>query len=107
MARAPNARKIKESLVLQLEEKGAKIAHFESLIDDYIFFFETKKRLQDDIKERGVAFETTSASGHPITKQNQSIKDLVAVNKQMLMILDKLKLTVDEPTGEDAEEDDL
>lgn len=42
MARAPNARKIKESLVLQLEEKGAKIAHFESLIDDYIFFFSTK-----------------------------------------------------------------
>lgn len=48
-----------------------------------------------------------SASGKPITKQNQSIKDLVAVNKQMLMILDKMKLTVDEPTGEETEEDDL
>lgn len=54
-----------------------------------------------------IAFETMSASGKPITKQNQSIKDLVAVNKQMLMILDKMKLTVDEPTGEETEEDDL
>ena len=106
MARAPNAKKIKESLTLQLQGKGAKIAHFESLIDDYIFFFETKKKLQADIKKRGVAFETMSASGKPITKQNQSIKDLVAVNKQMLMILDKMKLTVDEPTGEETEEDD-
>lgn len=105
-ARAPNSTKIKKSLILQLDEKGAKVAHFESLIDDYIFLFETKKKLQEDIEERGVAFETTSASGHLITKQNQSVKDLVAVNKQMLMILDKLKLTVDEPTGVNTGEND-
>lgn len=107
--RAPNTKGIRDSLILQLEEKGAKVAHFESLIDDYIFLFVTKKRLQDDITERGVSFETTSASGYKITKQNQSVKDLVAVSKQMLMILDKLKLTVDEPTGKETEgkDDDL
>ena len=47
------------------------------------------------IKKRGVSYETKSAAGYPIVKQNQSVKDLVAVNKQMLLILEKLKLTTD------------
>ena len=38
-------------------------------------------------------------------KQNQSVKDLVAVNKQMLMILDKLELTTKETIkGDDDDE---
>ena len=62
--------------------------------------------LKTDIKKRGVTFETTSASGKAtIVKQNQSVKDLVAVNKQMLMILDKLELTTKETIkGDDDDE---
>ena len=65
-----------------------------------------KKKLKTDIKKRGVTFETTSASGKAtIIKQNQSVKDLVAVNKQMLMILDKLQLTTKETIkGDDDDE---
>ena len=88
---------ILESLKEQLRKKQADISVFNDLLDDYMTLYEVKKKLKTDIKKRGVTFETTSASGKAtIIKQNQSVKDLVAVNKQMLMILDKLQLTTKE-----------
>ena len=79
---------------------------FNDLLDDYMTLYDVKKKLKNDIKKRGVTFETTSASGKAtIIKQNQSVKDLVAVNKQMLMILDKLQLTTKETIkGDDDDE---
>lgn len=106
-ARAPAKSKIRESLEMQLQKKGADIECFRDLICDYMSLYDIKKALQKDIKERGVSYETTSASGYPITKQNQSVKDLVAVNKQMLMILEKLKLTTDDAAGSMGDEDEL
>lgn len=98
---------IRNSLIKQLEVKGAKVAHFEDLINDYLFLFDTKNMLQTDIKKRGVAYETLSAQGYKITKQNQSVKDLVAVNKQMTSLLKELGLTTDAPTGEETVDEDL
>ncbi len=94
-ARAPTRSKIKESLELQLAKKGADIECFQDLLCDYMALYDIKKLLNQDIKKRGVSYETSSASGYKIVKQNQSVKDLVAVNKQMLLILEKLKLTTD------------
>ena len=105
--KAISKEKIRNSLIKQLEVKGAKVAHFEDLINDYLFLFDTKKLLQKDIKMRGVAYQTRSASGVPITKQNQSVKDLVAVEKQMVSLLKELGLTTDAPTGEEMMDDDL
>lgn len=105
--RAPSKTKIKESLIKQLEVKNANIPHFNDLICDYMVLYDTKKALQKDIKDRGVSFETTSASGYKITKQNQSVKDLVAVEKQMLMILKEMGLTTDAPTGKENVDEDL
>lgn len=103
--RLPTKQKIRDSLVKQLEAKNANVPHFYDLICDYLTLHDTKKALQKDIKERGIAYETTSASGYKITKQNQSVKDLVAVEKQMLAILKELGLTTSEPTGaEDVNE---
>lgn len=99
--------KIKDSLIKQLQVKGAKVAHFENLIDDYLFLFDTKNKLQKDIRKRGVSYETTSANGFKITKQNQSVKDLVAVEKQMIALLKELGLTTDAPTGEEVVDEDL
>lgn len=87
---------ILESLISQLEKKQADISCFLDLIDDYMALYDIKKKLKTDIKKRGVSYEAQSASGKAtIIKQNQSVKDLVAVNKQMLMILDKLGLTTE------------
>ena len=105
--RAPSKTKIKESLIKQLEAKKANVAHFQDLIYDYLQLYDTKKMLQKDIKTRGVSYKTLSASGVSIMKHNQSIKDLVAVEKQMLSILKEMGLTTDAPTGEDVMNDDL
>lgn len=105
--RSISKEKIRTSLIKQLETKGAKVAHFEDLINDYLFLFDTKKLLQKDIKARGVSYETYSANGFPITKQNQSVKDLVAVEKQMISLLKELGLTTDAPTGEETTDEDL
>ena len=97
---------ILESLKEQLRKKQADISVFKDLLDDYMTLYDVKKKLKADIKKRGVTYETMSASGKAkIVKQNQSVKDLVAVNKQMLMILDKLELTTKETIkGDDDEE---
>ncbi|WP_242945378.1 P27 family phage terminase small subunit [Hespellia stercorisuis] len=93
------------SLISQLKKKEADISVFLDLIDDYMSLYDIKKKLKADIKKRGVAYESTSASGKAtITKQNQSVKDLVAVNKQMLMILDKLGLTTDKTIKDDDDD---
>lgn len=94
---------ILKSLQEQLKKKQADISVFNDLLDDYMSLYDIKKKLKTDIRKRGVAYETTSASGKAtIVKQNQSVKDLVAVNKQMLMILDKMQLT----TGQTIKDDD-
>ena len=104
--RAPTAGKIKESLIKQLEVKNANVPHFYDLILDYLELYNIKKALQKDIKKRCVSYETLSANGFEITKQNQSVKDLVAVEKQMMSMLKEMGLTTDAPTGsEDVDED--
>lgn len=104
--RAPSKAKIKESLIKQLETKGANVPHFNDLICDYMVLYDTKKALQKDIKNRGISYKTLSANGYEIIKQNQSVKDLVAVEKQMISILKEMGLTTDAPTGnEDVDED--
>ena len=98
---------ILDSLKSQLKRKNADISVFCDLIDDYMSLYGIKKKLVADILKRGVSYETESASGKTkIIKQNQSVKDLVAVNKQMLMILDKLGLTT-EKTIKENEDDEL
>lgn len=91
---------VEASLIRQLEAKNAKIPHFLDMISDYMSLWTLKNKLQADIRRRGVSYTTKSSSGVDIVKQNQSVKDLVAVNKQMLSLLDRLGLTTDAPTGE-------
>ena len=96
---------ILESLREQLRKKEADISVFSDLLDDYMALYDIKKKLKTDIKKRGVSYETTSASGKAtIVKQNQSVKDLVAVSKQMLTILDKLELTTDKTIKDDGDD---
>lgn len=99
-----NVRKIKESLIKQLEDKGANVEHFLSLIDDYIWYWNQEKAMQKDIKKRGFMFKTTSASGYQIEKENPSVKNAVVYNKQKLAILKQLELTTDNVVSDDDDE---
>ncbi|WP_368488449.1 P27 family phage terminase small subunit [Clostridium sp. BJN0013] len=99
-----NARKIKESLIKQLENKSANVEHFLGLIDDYIWYFKEEKEMQKDIKERGRTYKALSASGYPIEKENPSVKNAVVYNKQKLAILKQLELTTDNVGYDDDDE---
>lgn len=103
----PTKKEIKESLIKQLETKGANVAHFRDLVFDYLELYEVKKSLQNDIKKRKVSYKTLSASGYEITKQNQSVPHLVAVEKQMQNMLKEMGLTTDTPTGDEKIDEDL
>jgi phage terminase small subunit len=99
-----SARKIKDSLIKQLEEKGANVDHFLSLIDDYIWYWNQEKSMQKDIKERGFTFKTTSASGYSVEKENPSVKNAVTYNKQKLAILKELGLSTNNVVNDDDDE---
>lgn len=92
---------IKKSLISQLQNNGANVDHFLSLIDDYIWFCKQEKEMQNDIKKRGHSFKTTSASGFEIDKENPSIKNAKMYNDHKLKILKQLGLEakniVDDP----------
>lgn len=107
MRKSKKYREIEDSLKKQLEVKGADAAHFHDQISDYMHLYDVKEMLIKDIDLRGVSYETLSAAGVKIIKQNQSVKDLIATNKQMLNILKELGLTTDKPTGNEVTNDDL
>ena len=102
-----SARKIKDSLIKQLKDKGANVEHFLGQIDSYIWYFNEEKSMQKDVKKRGRTFETTSASGYPVEKENPSVKNALAYNKQQLSILKELGLTTENVLKEKDDEDEL
>ena len=85
-----NKSQIRKSLTEQLDEMGAKVAHFEDLINDYLALYDVKNQLIKDIKDRGVTYTDYSAAGVAMQKNNPSTKDLVSVNRQILAILKDL-----------------
>lgn len=98
---------IKESFLEQLEKKGAKIAVFADLVDDYMSLFDIKTQLKKDIKNRGVTYEDYNSSGNRVMKDNPSVKNLINTNRQMLAIIDKLKLDPNTIIPQDDEDADL
>lgn len=81
-------KKIKLAIERQLKEKNIyKHAHYQNLVDDYMKFWDIKNMLQEDIKERGVSIYWYNGGGQEGYKKNDSISELLKVNKQMLVIL--------------------
>lgn len=98
------AKNIKETLLAQLKRKSAKVSHFESLIDDYIFYWQKEKDMQKDIKSNGLKYKRTSAQGYEIEVENPAVKSSVMYNKQKLSILKELGLSTEScVSGEDDE----
>lgn len=93
--------KVKESLIEQLRLLGADKPVFLSLVDDYMRLWSTKEKLLKDIEKRGICFEDNSAAGKKMMKQNPSTKEVVAVNTQMLKILERLGISPSTIIAED------
>ena len=97
--------KLRKSLIEQLCASEKPPAHYSDLVEDYLNLWETKEMLQADIRQKGISYETLSASGVPIIKQNPSTKEIIMVNRQMLLLLKELGITPDKMTV--GKDDDL
>lgn len=97
--------KVLNSLLEQLAIKGASVDCFEDLIQDYMSLWDTKNALIADISIRGVMFKDKSSVGIEMMKNNPSVKELVMVNKQMLMLLKELGLSTENAAGGDPDDD--
>ena len=85
----------------QLFTNGKLGKYYYDLIEDYIYFWELKYKLQKDIKSSGLRYETTNGNGISSTKPNESVQNLIKVNAQMLKILSDLNLepSIPSPVG--------
>lgn len=88
---------IKEYLLNALDEKGALKPVFVDLVNRYMQMWKTSLELERDIDKNGV-----SVMGQTGPKKNDSVALLVNVNKQMLIILDKLGLNANTIKPEDG-----
>lgn len=98
-------KQIRESLINQLQTKGADVDLFLGLIEDYLFFNAQEKKMQADIKKRGFSIDAISAQGKPYTKENPSVKNAVIYNRQKLAIISQLGLTTDGIEDSEGDED--
>lgn len=97
---------IRESLIKQLEDKGANVAHFESLVEDYMSYYDAKEEMLTAIAEKGITYMAISSTGKEYEKDNPAVKLLPQYTRQMLSILKDLGLTTDNVIMESDDESD-
>lgn len=102
-----NQKKIRKDLIDQLKAKGLTGGHFTDLVDDYMFLFVTKERLQKDIDERGVKVYYNNGGGQSGYKKNDSCDLLLKYNQQMIKLLEYLGIKPSENIEIGDEDDDL
>lgn len=101
------AEQVKQSLIRQLEDRGANVDHFIALIEDYIFYYKQEKRAQADVRKNGLTITARSASGNEYDKENPAVKAAALYNKQKLSILRELDLKTDTVPPPDESGGDL
>lgn len=105
-AKKVSAVQVRTSLEAQLRDRGADVAVYQAQLDSYMFYFAQEKKMQADIKHRGLEVEAVSAQGKEYTKENPSVKMAAMYNKQQLQILKELNLSTDNcRTGTDDGDD--
>lgn len=98
--------RVKKSLIEQLKAKGADIDIFTDQINDYMAMWDLKESLKADIEENGLRMMYSTANGGRAEKDNPSVKQLPAVNKQMLMLLKQMEISTDNAVREGGDKSD-
>lgn len=98
-------KKVKDSLVNQLSEKGIENDYNISLIDDYMKHWKIVADLNKDIKSRGAVVKAFDCKGNEVTKTNESIKIMNTEQAIMLKIIQLLGLQ--EPVQKESADDYL
>ncbi len=96
---------LEKDLVDQLERNGSLGKYYLDLVRDYLELWDTKNALLADIKCRGVTVKYNNGGGQAGIKKNESVEQLLKVNKQMLCILDYLALKPSCQVGDDTDEE--
>ncbi len=94
---------IKADLMAQLQSQGKNGKYFTDLVDDYIFMYDLKKKMQKDINQRGLRYGSVSGSGVQTEKPNENVQNILKVNAQMLKILSELGLREPLAVGDDTD----
>lgn len=100
-------KEIRSSLEAQLRDRGADVLHFRALLDDYVFFYAMQRKMQADVRRRGITVKAVSASGKEYDKDNPSLKLAAMYNQRMLAILKDLGLTTESCRPPDDDGGDL
>lgn len=95
---------IENDLREQLKALKKSGKYFEDLVSDYMNLYDLKTELKKDIKENGLRIICKSGNGFDVEKPNESIKNLLSVNAQMLKLLNDLGLQI--PTIVDDNNED-
>lgn len=99
-------KRVKKSLIEQLVAKGADVEIFMDQINDYMSMWDLKETLKDDIEKNGLRMMYKTANGGKAEKDNPSVKQLPAVNKQMLMLLKQMDISTDKAVKDGGDSDD-
>lgn len=98
-------KKIREDLMNQLIKTGANTPAFENMVETYMGFMEQAEICREDIAERGLYIEYNNGGGQTGVTDNPSIDKMAKANTQMIKILSYLKISVQQTTvGETDDE---
>ena len=100
------AKEVKESLVKQLQAKGADVTLYRALIDDYMWFYQQFHQMQADIRKRKRTYTAVSAAGKEYEKDNPSVKNALLYSRQMVAILSALGLSTETVIPPDTSKSD-
>ncbi len=95
---------LRDSLLKQLKLQKKSIAFYEDLVDDYVYYWDLKKKLVADIKKKGIRYEAVNGNGIMVEKANESVMNLQKTTATMLKILSDLNLK--EPIIDSNDEED-
>lgn len=87
---------------LRLQNKTSKF--YQDLVSDYMFYWDLKRKLIKDIKEKGLRYSAVNGNGIKVDKPNESVQNLQKTTATMLKILADLNLK--EPLHESDPEHD-
>ena len=87
---------------LRLQNKTSKF--YQDLVNDYMFYWDLKKKLIQDIKKKGIRYSAVNGNGIKVEKPNESVQNLQKTTVTMLKILADLNLK--EPLHDSDPEDD-
>lgn len=89
-------RDIKTALLKRLSKNGTTDVYHTDLVDTYMACWCDTKRLEDDIKARGVTVSWSNGGGQMGHKRNESVGEKNKVITQMLKILEALNIRPDD-----------